>query len=35
MKKFAVKLELKDTHISNPHGMSDNISNTKDIAKLF
>ena len=32
---FAQKLELIDTHISNPHGMSGNISNAKDMARLF
>jgi len=32
---FAKKLELVDTEIINPHGMSSNISTARDIAKLF
>lgn len=35
MQIFASKLDLIDTHISNPHGFSKNYSNAKDIAKLF
>jgi len=35
MKVFASKLDLVDTEIKNPHGMSGNISTSIDMAKLF
>lgn len=35
MNKFVTKLELKDTFIDNPHGMSNNMSTAKDMARLF